>query len=104
MSNPDKTKAFRPHVKNPAIWYGTNTGDADDTVDGYNFHDAVKGIDDVFSREPESSDDFDFAEAMSPEYTPRPRAGVRHPSKASLKDRLSEDDQHAADRENGRAW
>lgn len=49
-------------------------------------------------------DDFDFAEIMSPDYTPRPRAGVRHPSKANLKERLSEDDQRAADRENGRAW
>ena len=56
-------------------------------------------------------DDFDFAEVMSPEYTPRPRAlGFCQPrartGRARLADNgaLFESDERAADRENGRAW
>lgn len=53
-------------------------------------------------------DDFDFEAVLAPDYTPRQEQtgplGVRHPSKASLKDRLEEGDAAAADRENGRAY
>ena len=93
MSN-DKTKTFRPHVKNRASWFGTNNSDIYGDFDALAFYDDIKG----------RSDDFDFDEVMSPDYTPRPRAGVRHPGKATLKERLFESDERAALRENGRAW
>lgn len=53
-------------------------------------------------------DDFDFEAVFAPDYTPRGEQtgplGVRHPSRASLKDRLAESDAASADRENGRAY
>ncbi len=53
-------------------------------------------------------DDFDFEAVFAPDYVPRQgQTGlldVRHPSRASLKDRLEESDAASADRENGRAF